>query len=597
MNYSVSTTIPGQTLGGSRSATSGVSQWRRFFVMAFFVLAASGVIGRLVYLQVFAHNQYVVNSKRTYVNSISLPVSRGSITDRNGELLAVTVPTASVSIRLSRYRSATDKTALRPLAKLLEMDLSKLANKLSKTTMSTVNLARDLPQEVGQQVRDLELDYVRVEDKHSRYYPGSEESVQLVGFTDLMGNGQEGMEMSYQELLVGEKGRATVVRDAVRSIMKFTTDKEPKPGRDLPLSIDSRIQYKLYHELKRQFIAHRAVSAASVVVDVHTGEVLAMASLPSVNPNHRPFTQEQMKRGVFRNRAVLDIFEPGSTMKPFTVAAGIETGAIAADGAVDTRPGYIVVDGHTIREEHGSKGVLTLAQVIKKSSNVGAAKIALSMAREDYWEVLSQFGFGRPSGSLFPYEPTGELDSYYRWSKVRQATMSFGYGLQVSVLQLARAYSVLANGGYLLPMSLVKLDESSEQYLEKERIISESTAKAVVRMMEGVVQPGGTAPNAKLPGYRVAGKTGTVRKAANGGYSKRRYMALFAGIAPASDPRYVMITMFNEPRSGEYYGGKIAAPVFAKVMPYVLNLMAIAPDDMVPTGPLLVKGGARVAQL
>ncbi len=596
MIYSASTAIPLSPLGTSRPATAGASQWRRWLVITFFMLAASGVVGRLVYLQVFSHSQYVINSKKTYVNSIPLPVSRGSITDRHGELLAVTVPTASVSVRIKSYQSSENKAALQSLASVLEMDFGELKRRLSQSNRRTVNLVRDLPQEVGEQVRNLGLDFVRVERKDSRYYSGSEESVQLVGFADLMGNGQEGMEMSYQDLLAGESGRATVLRDGLRSIMKFTTDKDPLPGRDLPLSLDSRIQYKLYHELKRQFIAHRAVSAASVIVDVHTGEVLGMASLPSVNPNHRPFTQAQMKQGVFRNRAVLDIFEPGSTMKPFTVAAGIETGVIAADGSVDTRPGYISVNGYKIREEHGSKGVLTVAQVIKKSSNVGAAKIALSMEPEHYWRALSQFGFGRPSGSLFPYEPTGELDAYFGWSKVQQATMSYGYGLQVSVLQLARAYAVLANGGYLLPMSLVKLDATSEQYLERERVISESTAKAVIRMMEGVVQPGGTAPNAKIPGYRVAGKTGTVRKAAKGGYSKRRYMALFAGIAPASDPRYVMITMFNEPQSGEYYGGKIAAPVFAQVMPYVLNLMAVAPDDMVRTDPRRLKGGDRVVQ-
>ena len=413
---------------------------------------------------------------------------------------------------------------------------------------------------------------VNLQREYKRYYPAGEVAAHLVGFTNVDDSGQEGVELAFNDWLQGMPGEKRVLKDRYgRTVQNVESLRPASPGKALHLSIDRRVQYLAYRELKAAVQRHGARGGSLVMLDAKTGEVMAMAAQPAYNPNNR----SGLKSENYRNRAVTDVFEPGSTMKPFTIAAALMSGSYSTRSLIQTAPGYVKVLDHTIRDER-NYGTLDLASIIKKSSNVGAAKIALSLGPRPLWQLYSDLGFGLPTGSGFPGESAGVLNSYHNWSEVQLATIAFGYGISTTALHLAQAYDALANDGVMLPVSLTRLDKP----VTGRRVIPAAIAREVRKMLEGVVQTGGTGLRADVPGYRIAGKTGTVHKTANGVYAEDRYQSLFAGMAPASDPDLVLVVVIDEPQGSDYYGGLVAAPVFSRVMQGALRILNIPPDDL-----------------
>ncbi|MGB1799442.1 MAG: peptidoglycan D,D-transpeptidase FtsI family protein, partial [Gammaproteobacteria bacterium] len=421
-------------------------------------------------------------------------------------------------------------------------------------------------------VQELGIRGVSTQREYKRYYPAAEVTSHIIGFTNIDDQGQEGLELAYDDWLSGKTGKKRVLKDRLNRIVENIESIEPsEPGKELKLSIDRRIQYLAYRELAAAVKYHRAKGGSLVMLDVRTGEVMAMVGQPSYNPNNR----KKLKSHFYRNRAVTDVFEPGSTMKPFSVVAGLEAGTYQPHTPINTSPGFLKVGDHTVRDMR-NYGDIDVTKVITKSSNVGASKIVLSLEPEKYWDVLSRLGFGQQTGSAFPGESSGLLNPYNTWSDVEMATMSFGYGLSVTPLQLAHAYSVLANGGVLLPVSFLKVEGS----VSGKRVLEERVTRQVRKMLETVVSTEGTGKRAAIRGYRVIGKTGTVHKSVRGGYSEDRYLSLFAGIAPASQPRFAMVVLIDEPGGGDHYGGVVAAPVFSRVMEGAFRILNIPPDDL-----------------
>jgi cell division protein FtsI (penicillin-binding protein 3) len=405
----------------------------------------------------------------------------------------------------------------------------------------------------------------------------------IVGFTDIDDQGQEGIELAYDEWLSGNPGAKRVIKDGKgRVVEQVENIRSPSPGKDLKLSIDRRLQFIAYRELKAAVSKHKARSGSAVILDSRSGEILAMVNSPSYNPN----AVRGRRSSSLRNRAVTDVFEPGSTIKPFTVAAAMEQGRFKPHTPIDVSPGQMKVGRYLVRDNR-NYGRIDVATVLRKSSNVGASKIALSMQPETLWKLFSNLGFGESPYSQFPGESSGRLPHFSDWSSFEQATLSFGYGLSVTPLQLARAYGVLANDGVRMPVSLLKLDQPEKGV----RVLRKSTARAVVKMLEAVVTSEGTAPLAAVPGYRVAGKTGTAKKSVAGGYAEDKYLSLFVGLAPASDPRLVMAVFIDEPKGKEYYGGLVAGPVFSKVMNGALRLLNIPPDKQWHENTLMARLG------
>ncbi len=435
-----------------------------------------------------------------------------------------------------------------------------------------VYLRRHLSPDLADQVMALAIPGLYLQQEYRRYYPAGEVAAHLVGFSNVDDQGQEGLELAFDDWLSGEPGAKRVVKDGRRHIIENVENiRSARPGKALALSIDRRIQYLAYRELKAAVRQHRARSGSMVVLDNRTGEVLAMVNQPAFNPNNR----KGLKPNRMRNRALTDVFEPGSTMKPFVIAAALETGDYRTASTINTSPGLVQVGVHTVRDKH-DYGLLDLTGVLRKSSNVGASKIALALEPEDFWSGLSDAGFGVVTESGFPGEASGYLADFNRWRDIERATLAYGYGLSVTAVQLAQAYSVLANDGYRVPVTLLKRDADSKP--ERQAVFSPAVARAVRKMMESVVAADSTAPLAAVNGYRVAGKTGTAHKSEAGGYAEKRYLSVFAGMAPASAPRLVAVVVINEPSNGEYYGGKVAAPVFSSVMSGALRLLNIPPD-------------------
>ncbi len=546
---------------------------RRRFVMLLFLVAVSALIWRAVERQVFEKDFLQSEGDHRYLGQVSVPTTRGAITDRNGVVLAMSTPVDSL---------AANPRVLRPndpglpfLAKALGLHLKDLRQKLARYSHKYfVYLKRRMPPDYAEQVmqmaENLNIHGLQSSREYRRFYPNGEIFAHVIGFTNVEDRGQEGLEKAYDSQLAGVPGRKIILRDGRRKMIEDVENLElPQPGRNLALSLDQRLQYIAYKELKAAISRFSADSGSVVVLDVKTGEVLVMVNQPGYNPNRNRST----KGGRLRNRAVTDVFEPGSTMKPFVVAMGLETGVIRPDSRIDTRPGYYKVGGVTIRD-HDNYGVINITTVIKKSSNVGASRIALSLDKEKYHDYLAALGFGQRSASGFPNESKGVLRPAKRWVRVDQAILSYGYGISVTALQLAQAYAVLANDGVRLPVTLLRRDEVPEGV----RVFSADTARAVRKMMETVVQKGGTATRASVPGYHVAGKTGTARIAGKGGYKKKRYVSLFAGMAPAAHPRLVAVVIINNPKGKKYYGGLVAAPVFSAVMDDALRLLNVVPD-------------------
>ena len=529
----------------------------------FLVLAA-----RAFYLQGL-HNDFLQQKGETrYGRVIEISAHRGMVTDRNGEPLALSTPVESVWAAPADTNLSAEQRA--KLTRLLGMDAAELKKKLAESEREFVYLKRQLPPEQAAKVVQLNLPGVFLQREYRRYYPAAEVTAHVVGVTGVDDNGQEGIELAYQHWLTGKAGSRRVIKDRLGHVIEdIESIRSPQQGRELALSIDQRIQYLAFRELKSAIALNEAKAGSLVVLDVNTGEVLALANWPTYNPNNR----DTLKVGRSRNRAVVDLFEPGSTLKPFTVAAALESGQVSPESMVDTEGGHYTIGNRTIHDAHPG-GLLTVSQVIQKSSNVGSAKMALAMAPQKLWTILSDVGFGTQTKVGFPGEATGRLRAYQTWKPIEQATMSYGHGISVSLLQLARAYSVFATDGKLKPLTLVKRDLP----VEGKAVISPRTAMAVRRMLEMVTQPGGTATRAQVAGFRVAGKTGTAHKLVGAAYASDRYISSFVGFAPASNPRLVIAVMLDEPGGRSYYGGEVAAPVFSTVMAGALRLLGIEPD-------------------
>ncbi|HEC17700.1 MAG TPA: penicillin-binding protein 2 [Sedimenticola sp.] len=548
---------------------------RRRSLLGLFCLAMAALVWRTVDQQVFETDFLQNEGERRHLRVVKVPAHRGMITDRNGEPLAISTPVDSVWANPKLLDP--DRSTLAALEKVLGEDRDELRRLLARRSdRAFIYLKRRVNPDVAQRVMALaeerDLSGIGLRREFRRYYPAGEVFAHVIGFTDIDDRGQEGLELAYDDWLVGEPGAKRVIRDGRARVIKNVENiRAPRPGGDLTLSLDRRLQYLAYRELKAAVQRHKARSGSVVMLDVRTGEVLAMVNQPAYNPNG----SHAGRGGVLRNRALTDVFEPGSTMKPFTIAAALELGRLTPASPIDTSPGFMRVGRAMVRDIR-NYGMLDVAGVITKSSNVGASRIALDLPPEALWKAFSNLGFGRVSAIGFPGEAAGQLSPYQRWARIDQATLSFGYGLSVTPLQLAQAYSVLAADGLLRPVSLMRQAEIPEG----ERVMSAATARAVRLMLESVVSPAGTAPAAAVPGYRVAGKTGTVRKSVAGGYAQDRYLAVFAGMAPASDPRLVMVVMLNEPSAGKFYGGQVAAPVFSRVMAGALRLMNIPPDAL-----------------
>ncbi|MGB5254581.1 MAG: penicillin-binding protein 2 [Sedimenticolaceae bacterium] len=546
---------------------------RRHTVLLLFMLAGATLIWRAVDQQILEKDFLQSEGADRYLTQVEVPAHRGLITDRRGDVLALSTPVDSVAANPRLFGVGTQQ--LVALAKVLAIDPEDLRAKLARYSQRHfVYLKRRLPPaaaaHVMEVVRTHRIQGVQLEREYQRFYPAGEVFAHVLGFTDVDDQGQEGLELAYDTALRGDPGAKLVLRDGRRQVVDDVENiRSPRGGKHLALSIDQRLQFIAYRELKAAVKRQRAVAGSLVLLDVHSGEVLAMVNQPSYNPN----ANRSNRRGRLRNRALTDVFEPGSTMKPFTVAAALDEGVIQADSLIDTSPGYFRLGAAQVKDSK-NLGVIDVGTVLSKSSNVGAGKIALALGKRQLWQVMDKLGFGHQVGTGFPGEVSGQLSDYQRWAQIDQATLSFGYGISVTTLQLAQAYATLANDGVFVPVTLLKRDISTRGH----RVFSRSSAETVRRMLESVVRADGTAPDAAVPGYRVAGKTGTVKKFGPNGYSDDRYLSLFAGMAPAHDPRVVMVVMLDEPRSGKFYGGQVAGPVFSAVMAETLRLLNVTPD-------------------
>ncbi len=546
---------------------------RRRFVFGMLLLGVAALFWRMVDLNLNQREFLQHQGDARYLRDITIPADRGVITDRHGEPLAISTPVASVWANPSDLATARDRWS--ELSTLLGMSAGQLERKLgARMEKEFVYLKRHITPELGEQVMALAIPGVSLQREYRRYYPLGEVTSHVVGFTNIDDVGQEGAELMMESQLRGTPGSKRVIKDRLgRIVENVESIHEPRPGKELALSLDRRIQYLAYRELLGAVQRHKARAGSAVVLDVHTGEVLAMVNQPAYNPNNRKALSAER----LRNRAVTDVFEPGSTVKPFTVAAALESGKFTPGSVIDTNPGSLKVASFTIRD-HRNYGKIDLPTVIQKSSNVGASHMALTMEPKQLWNQFVSVGFGYDTGSGFPGEAAGLMNAYQDWGTAERATVSYGYGLSVTALQLTRAYAALAADGVLYPTSFVKLAEDGLP--EGNRVMSARVAGQVKAMLERVVQKGGTGTRAAISGYRVAGKTGTSRRAARGGYNEDNYLAVFAGFAPASRPRLAMVVMVDSPDSGDYYGGVVAAPVFSRVMEGALRMMDIAPDDV-----------------
>ena len=545
-------------------------RFRRYAVFIVFVLAILGLLLRALDMQIMNQTFFKEQGDARHLRVVTVPAHRGDIYDRNGEPLAISTPVDTIWLNPGEFIDAG--LGISSLANLLSLDKNDLAVKIKANQQREfLYVKRHIDPELGKKILDLKLAGIYMRREYKRYYPSGEVASHLLGFSNVDDIGQEGIELAYESWLKGEPGSKRVVRDRLgRAVDDVERIRSAEPGKPVYLSIDRRVQYLAYRTLKAAVKEHGAVAGSAVILDIATGEVLAMVNQPSFNSNDR----SQLKPDVYRNRAVTDVFEPGSTMKPITVAAALETGRWHPRDNVNTSPGHIRVQGNVIKDLK-NYGKLNVGEIILKSSNVGISKIALSLTRDQQLDMYMSVGFGVDTGSGFPGESGGSLNAG-RLGDFERAAMAFGYGISVTPLQLARAYAVIANNGVIYPVSFIRLDKSPQG----EKVMSTKTSKMVRKMMQRVVSSEGTGFDAQVPNYHVAGKTGTVHKFVAGGYAEDRYLSIFAGMAPASNPRLAMVVMLNEPRKGGYFGGQVAGPVFSKVMSGALRLLNIAPDDL-----------------
>lgn len=542
--------------------------WRSKFIVVAIALGFAGLVGRAVYIQVVANDFFLRQGEVRFARTLALPASRGRIVDRHGAVLASSIPVPSIwAIPEDVPRDAED---LKKLAMLLDMTLPELNKKLEDEDKTFVWLKRQVDESVGKQVEALGLNGIYQRKEYKRQYPEGEAAAHVVGFTNVEDQGQEGMELTFNKQLAGRNGSRRVIKDRMGRVVEDVGDQiPPVDGRDLQLSIDSKVQFFAYQTLKAAVIEQKAKAGSVVVLDVQTGEVLALANYPSYVPDKR----QNLSGAQLRNRALTDTFEPGSTMKPFVIANALNRGLVTPDTPIQTAPGRLTIGNATITDAH-PHGVLSVAEVIQKSSNVGTTKIAMQMSPHEMWDMYSNVGFGQKPDLPFPGAVSGKLRPYKTWRPIEQATMSYGYGLSVSLFQLAHAYTVFGRDGDLVPVTMLK----AQDRVNGIPVIDTRHAKAVRQMLHMVTGPGGTAPKAQTMGYSVGGKTGTAHKQEGKGYADKKYRGVFAGLAPIDAPRISVAVMIDEPSNGKYFGGDVAAPVFSQTVQQTLRVLGVAPD-------------------
>ncbi len=547
--------------------TSATPMWRSKFVVAMLALAFVGLAGRAAYVQVFGNEFFQREGEIRFARTLELPPNRGRVLDRNGQILATSVVAQSIWSIPQDVDIGHPK--LGEAAKLLDMPVAELKRRLT-TDKTFVWVKRQVDEPVALQIKALDIKGLYLRKEYKRQYPEGEAAAHVVGFTNVEDVGQEGVELAFNESLSGKPGSRRVIKDRLGRVIEDVREAIPPiDGRDIQLSVDSKIQYFAYQKLREAVAEHKALGGSAVVLDAHTGEVLALANYPSYNPNQRRnLTGEQL-----RNRALTDSFEPGSTVKPFIAALALDKGMVNPETPIHTAPGRLQMGGFTISDVH-PYGVLTVNEVIQKSSNVGTVKIAMQMQPRDMWEAYAQAGFGQKPHLPFPGAASGRLRAHKTWRPIEQATMSYGYGLSASLFQLAQAYTVFARDGQMVPVTLLKAD----QPVGGVRVFSDKNALAVRKMLQLAAGPGGTGQRAQTVGYSVGGKSGTARKQEGKGYAAKKYRSFFVGLAPVDNPRVVVAVMVDEPSNGVIYGGAVAAPVFSETVQQTLRLLGVQPD-------------------
>ena len=557
-----------------KKQTNRTFDGRRYLLLAMIVAVFCTLFARAVQLQLVQADFYHQAGSERHLRTVPIPAHRGSITDRGGEALAISTPV--YSIWAHPKTALANSEAIAHTSRVLGISAKQLTKKLQKRKdKQFVYVRRHVFPNVVQVLEQKSTPGISTVREFRRYYPDGEISSHIVGLTNIDDQGIEGIEFAYDGWLKGVSGKKRVLRDGNGTVISdIELIQEPHHGKDLQLSIDKRIQYLTYRELKRTIALHAAQAGSVVILSVDNGEVLAMANLPSFNPNDRIDARYE----AIRNRAITDVFEPGSTIKPFLIAAALDSGAVQVNSRINTNPGYFNVRGLQVSDRQ-NHGVMDIQTILAKSSNVGAVRVALKMPQEEVWNQYQAVGFGQLTGSGFPGERAGKLDNYTNWNEAQRATLAYGYGISGTALQLARAYSVIARDGVLLPTSFIVNNEAVPGY----RVMSANTARQLRAMLHHVVSKQGTAQRAMMESYTAAGKTGTSRKLDEGKYLDDQHVSLFAGMAPAQQPRIVVVVVIDRPTQGGYYGGDVAAPLFAKIADGTLRLLNVAPEHIDPS--------------
>ena len=541
--------------------------WRSKFLVALIATGFCVLVGRAGYIQIVGTAFFQKEGEKRYAHTLEMPASRGRIVDRNGQILAASVPAPSVWAIPKDFEASADQR--KQLARLLGMTPSELANKLDDSP-NFVWLKRQVDDPLWERIKALNIKGVYQVREYRRRYPEGEAAAHVVGFTNIEDKGQEGIELAFQKDLQGRDGSRGVVKDRLGRVVEDIGEQvEPEDGRDIELSVDSKVQFFAYQRIRDAVAEHNAKAGSVVVLDAQTGEILALANYPSYDPGDR----RNLTGGQLRNRALTDTFEPGSTMKPFIIAHALDTGRVKPDTPITTAPGSLVVTGTAIKDAHPHP-VLTVREVIQKSSNIGAARIAMQFPAREMWELYSGLGFGQKPQISFPGAVTGRLRPYKTWRPIEQATMAYGYGLSASLLQIAHAYTAFSRDGEVIPVSVMRQAQPPAGV----RVMSAETAREVRKMLQAAAGPGGTGPKAQTLGYSVGGKSGTAHKQEGKGYAQHKYRSWFVGLAPIDHPRVIIGVMVDEPSNGKYFGGDVAAPVFSQVAQQTLRMMNVAPD-------------------